>query len=258
MWGSCCSAATGTSAGAGRGKALGPAGGPAGHRARGGGRGAGHGTAPSWPASPRPSRASATWASPPGLGLLACMASSFLVLPALLLALDRGTGTFAPGRRPAPARPGSRPGSPRWPWRWSWPGLWGTRRLTWEEDLRRFRQQGNPALALQETLGHALGAGPAAPGGADPPGRPRAACRPSGTASCRPCAGKGCPCPAGRRPTRTCARSWPRTPGTAGCWRRPAGAGLDPVALERPLSALRASAGDPLAVPRALQALCRP
>ena len=190
-----------------------------------------------------------------GLGLLACMASSFLVLPALLLALDRGTGTFAPlararpgpGRDPgleAPGGPGAGPGGP-----------WGIRRLTWEEDLRRFRQQGNPALALQETLGHALGAGPAAPGGADPPGRPGAAAGPCGTGSWRPCAGKGCPCPGWQETwTRTCDGSWPRTPGTGGCWRRPATPGW----TRWPWSAPWPPSGPAPATPWPCPGPCRP
>ena len=45
-----------------------------------------------------------------GLGLLACACATFLLMPAALLAFDRGTGPFAPavtavGPDPAPARP---------------------------------------------------------------------------------------------------------------------------------------------------------
>ena len=40
-----------------------------------------------------------------GLGLLACLAATFLVMPPLLLWLDRGKGTFAPGPPAAPAPP---------------------------------------------------------------------------------------------------------------------------------------------------------
>jgi len=91
-----------------------------------------------------------------GLGLLACLVATFLVLPPLLMALDRGTGTFAPG----PAAPPSRPH--RWaPWAalaLLVLALVGAPRTRWEEDLRRFRAQGNPALTLQERMTRTLGA----------------------------------------------------------------------------------------------------
>ncbi len=91
-----------------------------------------------------------------GLGLLACLAATFLVLPTLLIWLDRGTGPFAPGPAAAPA--------PRRRWApWVALGLLavallGAPRTRWEEDLRRFRATGNPALALQERLTRSLGA----------------------------------------------------------------------------------------------------
>jgi len=91
-----------------------------------------------------------------GLGLLACLGATFLVLPTLLMWLDRGTGTFAPGPSlpPAPRR--------RWaPWAalaLLVLALVGAPRTRWEEDLRRFRAQGNPALTLQERLTRTLGA----------------------------------------------------------------------------------------------------
>ena len=91
-----------------------------------------------------------------GLGLLACLVATFLVLPVLLLGLDRGRGAFAPG----PAQPlGQRR---RWT-PWLALGLLvlaliGAPRARWEEDLRRFRAQGNPALSLQERLTKILGA----------------------------------------------------------------------------------------------------
>ena len=91
-----------------------------------------------------------------GLGLLACLVATFLVLPALLLWRDRGTGTFAPGP-PLPETPRR-----RWaPWlalALLALALVGARRTRWEEDLRRFRAQGNPALTLQERLTRTLGA----------------------------------------------------------------------------------------------------
>jgi predicted exporter len=91
-----------------------------------------------------------------GLGLLACLVATFLVLPPLLLWRDRGTGTFAPGP--------TLPPTPRRRWApWVALGLLalallGAPRTRWEEDLRRFRAQGNPALTLQERLTRSLGA----------------------------------------------------------------------------------------------------
>ena len=192
-----------------------------------------------------------------GLGLLACMASSFLVLPALLLALDHGAGTFAPlpGRRPAPAR------MPAWK-----PlaalalvlvGLAGARRVTWEEDLRRFRQQGNPALALQETLGHALGAGL----------QPLAVQIPLDDPDhlpdlwnqvMAPLRREGLPMPAWADTDPELRRVLASDTWYNRVLEEAEHAGLDPIALERSLSAFRASAEDPLAVPRALQALIPP
>ena len=91
-----------------------------------------------------------------GLGLLACLVATFLVMPPLLMGLDRGKGTFAPG----PVAPSS----PRRRWA-PWAALAvlivaliGAPRTRWEEDLRRFRAQGNPALNLQERLTRNLGA----------------------------------------------------------------------------------------------------
>jgi hypothetical protein len=94
-----------------------------------------------------------------GLGLLACLVASFLILPALLLAFDRGQGTFAhlPGGSPA-----GRKIAPWKPWATVTVlglAVIGALRVTWEEDLRRFRQAGNPALVLQQALGKVLGAG---------------------------------------------------------------------------------------------------
>ncbi|WP_275976086.1 MMPL family transporter [Geothrix oryzisoli] len=91
-----------------------------------------------------------------GLGLLACLAATFLVMPPLLLWLDHGKGTFAPG--PPPPLPHRRAWAP-----WAALGLLvlallGAPRTRWEEDLRRFRAQGNPALTLQTRLTKTLGA----------------------------------------------------------------------------------------------------
>jgi predicted exporter len=192
-----------------------------------------------------------------GLGLLACMASSFLVLPALLLALDRGTGTFQAQGGPARRHGRIRGWKPLVALAVVLAGAWGARRLTWEEDLRRFRQAGNPALALQETLAHALGAGlqPLAVQIPldDPDALPEIWNR-----IVPPLRREGLPMPVwqdmdpGLRRILASDTWYGRVLVEAGQ------AGLDPVALERPLSALRASADDPMAVPRALQALMPP
>jgi hypothetical protein len=192
-----------------------------------------------------------------GLGLLACMAATFLVLPALLLALDRGTGTFAPAasrpRRPAPLA------------RWKAGAALavmllaalGARSLHWEEDLRRFRQQGNPALALQETLGHALGAGlqPLAiqlP--LDDPARlPQVWNR-----IVVPLRREGLPMPEWRSPSPELRRVLASETWYRRALEEAGKAGLDPMALERSLTAFRLSLEDPLNVPRSLQALMPP
>jgi len=192
-----------------------------------------------------------------GLGLLACMASTFLVLPALLLTLDHGAGAFAPLSGPVPAR-GRMP---------AWKpaaalvlvlfGLAGARRVTWEEDLRRFRQQGNPALALQETLGHALGAGlqPLAVQIPldDPDHLPEI-----WNQIMAPLVREGLPMPAWADTDPDLRRILASDTWYNRVLEEAGRAGLDPIALERSLSALRASAEDPLAVPRALQALIPP
>ena len=191
-----------------------------------------------------------------GLGLLACMASSFLVLPALLLALDRGTGTFAPGR--AAAVPGRIPGwKPAAALALVLAGLWGAHRVTWEEDLRRFRQQGNPALALQETLAHALGAGlqPLAVQLPldDPEGLPAMWNR-----IVPPLRREGLPMPRWQETDPELRRVLGSDTWYVRVLVEAGQAGLDPVALERSLSAFRASEVDPLAVPRSIQALMPP
>jgi len=192
-----------------------------------------------------------------GLGLLACMAATFLVLPGLLLALDRGAGTFAPlaGPRPAPARiPGWKPALAL---AVVLAGCWGARHLTWEEDLRRFRQQGNPALSLQETLGHALGAGlqPLAVQFPldDPDSLPA-----MWNQVIVPLKREGLPMPGWAETSPDLRRVLASDTWYGRVLEEAGEAGLDPVALERPLSALRASEADPLAVPRALQALMPP
>jgi len=191
-----------------------------------------------------------------GLGLLACMASSFLLLPALLLALDRGTGTFAP------ARPAAVPGRIR-----TWKpaaalalvlaALWGARNLTWEEDLRRFRQQGNPALALQETLAHALGAG-LQPLAVQLPLDDPEALPAIWNRIVPPLRREGLPMPRWQDTDPELRRILGSDTWYGWVLEEAGRAGLDPVALERPLSAFRASEDDPLAVPRSLQALMPP
>ncbi len=91
-----------------------------------------------------------------GLGLLACLAATFLVMPPLLLWLDRGKGTFAPG--PPPPLPRRRAWAPWAALALLVLALVGAPRTRWEEDLRRFRAQGNPALTLQTRLTKTLGA----------------------------------------------------------------------------------------------------
>ena len=95
MSASCSSAAIGTSAGP-VGPSPGPAGGAAQHGPRCGGGALA--TALAFLAlafAPFPGIRDLGLTT--GLGLLACLAATFLVLPALLIWLDRGTGTFAPG-----------------------------------------------------------------------------------------------------------------------------------------------------------------
>jgi len=192
-----------------------------------------------------------------GLGLLACMVSSFLVLPALLLALYKGRGTFAP-------RAGAtRTASPVRPWKpvlalvLVLAALAGSRRLRWEEDLRRFRQVGNPALALQEELSHALGAGlqPLAlqiPLD-DPERLPQVWNR-----IVLPLRRENLPMPEWKVPSPEVKRILGSETWYHRALQEAGAAGLDPVALERALSALRASAGDPSNVPRSIQALMPP
>ncbi len=187
-----------------------------------------------------------------GLGLLACLMATFLVLPALLLGLDHGSGTFAPG--PAQAL------APRRRWA-PWAALTvrvlariGAPRTRWEEDLRRFRAQGNPALTLQERLTKTLGASL----------QPLALQIPLEDVDRLPARWNklspilreaGLPVP-----------DWqsldPELRHVLGSetWRRQvleaaARTGLDPAALEGPLSALAAAAADPAQPVRALQSL---
>jgi predicted exporter len=187
-----------------------------------------------------------------GLGLLACLTATFLVLPALLLAFDRGTGPFAPG----PALP---PAARR---RWApWAALGllllalaGAPRTRWEEDLRRFRAQGNPALTLQERLTRTLGASL----------QPLAVQIPLEDPDRLPARWNrlspilreaGLPIP----DWQTLDPELRHALGSE-TWRRQvleaaAKAGLDPAGLEGPLAALAEAAADPTQPVRALQSL---
>lgn len=192
-----------------------------------------------------------------GLGLLACLVSSFLVLPALLLALDKGKGVFA--RREAPPVTSK----PVKSWKLVLSALflvlaaWGARRMTWEEDLRRFRQTGNPALRLQESLGKALGAGLQPLELQIPLDDPEHFAQRWNRIT-EVLRREGLPMPVWETPSQEL-----RMVLGSGTWYRrtleaASRAGLDPVALERPLSALRASSENPLAAPLSIQDLLPP
>jgi predicted exporter len=187
-----------------------------------------------------------------GLGLLACLVATFLVLPPLLLWRDHGKGTFAPGPEI--------PSAPRRRWT-PWLALAvlalalvGAPRTRWEEDLRRFRAQGNPALTLQERLTRSLGASL----------QPLAIQIPLEDPDRLPARWNklspilrdaGLPVP----DWKTLDPELRHALGSE-TWRRQvleaaARAGLDPAGLEGPLSALAAAASDPALPVRALQVL---
>ena len=187
-----------------------------------------------------------------GLGLLACLAATFLVLPPLLMMLDRGRGTFAPG--PPPPLPRRRAWAPWAALALLVLALLGAPRTRWEEDLRRFRAQGNPALTLQERLTKTLGASlqPLAlqiP--LEDPDR-----LPARWNKLSPILREaGLPIP----DWKTLDPELRHLLGSE-TWRRQvleaaAQAGLDPAGLEGPLSALAAAAADPAQPVRALQSL---
>ena len=190
-----------------------------------------------------------------GLGLLACMVSSFLLLPALLMTFDRGRGTFAP-RAEAVRRPASTVRT----WKVAVStavlllGAWGIHRLTWEEDLRRFRQNGNPALVLQEALGKALGAGlqPLAieiPMD-DPERLPELWNR-----VVLPLRREGLPMPIWQESQPELRRILGSETWFRDVLEIASQENLDPVGLEIPLSGMQESLNDPGAVPRSVQAL---
>lgn len=189
-----------------------------------------------------------------GLGLLACLVASLFLLPALLLGLDRGRGAFAVKPEKAQAF--------RQPRRWKAVvaalllllSALGALRLGWEEDLRRFRQKGNPALALQERLGKVLGAGL----------HPLAVQLPMDDAErmaqrwnrlAEALRAEGFPLPPWEQLRAETRRQIGSERWLQRTLTQAEAAGLDPVALERPLGALRASAGDALTGLRNLQSL---
>jgi len=189
-----------------------------------------------------------------GLGLLACMTATFLILPALLLTFDRGRGPFAPRDAAAMIDSPVRPWKPALAVAAVLLAAWGATRVTWEEDLRRFRQKGNPALELQERLAKVLGAGlqPLAlqlP--LDDPARLPA----RWNAAAALLRAEGLPLPEWKAPSPELRRLL-----ASDTWQRraldtAASVGLDPVALERPLAAFRASLEDPAHVAESLKAI---
>ncbi len=188
-----------------------------------------------------------------GLGLLACLVATFLILPALLLWLDRGRGTFAPASAPPIPRP-LRPWKPKVALAVLALGLLFLPRVRWEEDLRRFRATGNPALSLQERLSRMLGASLQPLALQVPLDRPDQL--PTRWNRLAPLLrAEGLPVPDWQQPSPDL-----RLQLSSETWRRQAlgaaaEAGLDPAALERPLAALGAAASDPAQPVIALQAL---
>ncbi len=191
-----------------------------------------------------------------GLGLLCCLVATFLLMPPMLLWLDRGKGAFAPLQ--------VQPITPR---RARWKpaaalavlGLAAllAPRVTWEEDLRRFRAAGNPALVLQERLGKQLGASLQPLALQIPLDRPDLL--PSRWNRMAPLLrNAGLPVPDWQMPSAELrlelgSESWRREVLNAAHI-----AGLEPAALERPLTALAASLADPGAPVRALQGALPP
>ena len=192
-----------------------------------------------------------------GLGLLACLVSSFLLLPPLLLALDKGRGAFAPAMDQPPTHQRIAPWKPALALGLMLFALAGTYRLRWEDDLRRFRMSGNPALILQENLGKVLGSSlqplavqlPLA----DPEHLPQTWNRVAALVR-----KEGMPLPDWEYASPDLRRVL-----ASDTWRRrtleaASAAGLDPTALERPLAALSRGMEDPLAVLVSLQQLSPP
>jgi len=199
-----------------------------------------------------------------GLGILCCMASTFLLMPPMLLAFDHGKGTFAL----AAAKPKRLETHGKLRHRASsrkailvvaliaFAAL-GIFRLKWEEDLRKFRQDGNPALELQENLANVLGAGiqPLALQIALVGQRPVSE-RWNNIVDLM--GDEGIPLPRWESIDKNLAywlgkESWVNT--ALGLAERE---GLDPAALKKPLSALNNSISNPDAAPRSLADLLVP
>lgn len=192
-----------------------------------------------------------------GLGILACAAATFLLMPAALLAFDRGSGPFAPAAA-APAPPARhRAAKPLLALGAVLLFALGAGRVVWEEDLRRFRVSGNPALALQERLGRNLGAGlqplalelPLE----DPDRLPQRWNR-----IAEPLRREGLPWPDWKTMDPELRLALASQTWRQGALAAAAAAGLDPAALERPLASLQASVEDPLQAARYLQGLSGP
>jgi hypothetical protein len=190
-----------------------------------------------------------------GLGLLACACATFLLMPAALLAFDQGKGPFAPALEAARREPIPRLG------RNALLALAavlvlavGATRVSWEEDLRRFRLKGNPALSLQEGLGQLLGAGlqPLALELSleDPARLPQRWNR-----IAEPLRREGLPWPDWQTMDPDLRLTLASQTWRQGALAAATEAGLDPAALERPLAALQASAEDPMEAVRSLQNL---
>lgn len=190
-----------------------------------------------------------------GLGLLACMTATFLLMPPLLLAFDKGTGPFAPRLEEAARKPKALA---------SWKPLaalallafavLGAPRTRWEEDLRRFRAKGNPALQLQERLSRVLGASL----------QPLAIQIPLEDPDRLPARwnklapilrGAGLPVPDWSTPGPELAHVLGSETWRMEVLKAAEQEGLDPAALERPLAKLGDAAQDPRAPVAALQAL---
>ncbi|HJW34124.1 MAG TPA: MMPL family transporter [Holophagaceae bacterium] len=188
-----------------------------------------------------------------GLGLLCCLVATFLILPALLLWLDRGHGPFARAEAKI-VKVRKAPWKPKVALAVLAIALLLLPRVKWEEDLRRFRASGNPALALQEKLAKVLGASLqplALQLTLDHPDQ-----LPVRWNRIAPLLrAEGLPIPDWQQPSPEL-----RLALASDTWRRSvldaaAKAGLDPAGLERPLQSLGLAASDPAQPVLALQSL---
>jgi hypothetical protein len=174
----------------------------------------------------------------------------------MLLALDKGTGAFAlaPPRGPKPPRVRTAAKALAATLAIAVACI-GATRLSWEEDLRKFRQTSNPALALQEELGRSLGLRiqPLAVQLPLDEDLPR-----NWNLIAEVLNGEGIPAPHWASISADLAESL-----SDQAWKQEAlklaeGEGLDPAVLDSLLSSLRATVADPLAAPRSLLALMEP